>query len=78
MKTQHLGGMFDCEEIAFRYMVAIQELQKNSVHRRHALINVRSSEALSAQIKQFGSISICALLALLTRAWLAGVLAAGS
>jgi hypothetical protein len=61
MKTQHLGGILDCEEIAFRYMVAIQELQKNWVHRRQAFIKIRSSEALSVQIKHlFASISIWA------------------
>jgi hypothetical protein len=70
MKTQHLGGIFDWDEIAFRYMVAIQELQKGSRHRRQAFINIRSSEALSAQIKHFGSVSIWAFSALLTCAWL--------
>ena len=77
MKTQHLGGIFDCEEIAFRYMVAMQELQKSSPHRRQAFINIRSSEALSAQIKHFGSISIWAFPTLPTRAWLVGIVAVG-
>jgi hypothetical protein len=51
----------------------MQELQKSSVHRRQALISIRSLEALSAQITHFGSVSIWAFPALFTCAWYLGI-----